>query len=79
MDKHFQETIFEYNLQVMMGLIGILYRNFHHASSLAILPYDQYLHRFPAYLQQADMESNGKSVDRNGQAVHYATGPIIWG
>lgn len=79
MDKHFQETIFEYNLPVMMGLIGILYRNFHHASSWAILPYDQYLHRFPAYLQQADMESNGKSVDRNGQAVHYATGPIIWG
>lgn len=79
MDEHFRETIFEYNLPVMLGLIGILYRNFHHASSWAILPYDQYLHRFPAYLQQADMESNGKSTDRNGEPVHYPTGPVIWG
>jgi glucose-6-phosphate isomerase len=60
-------------------LLGIWYRNFYQAPSWAILPYDQYLHRFPAYLQQADMESNGKYIDRNGQPVNYQTGPIIWG
>jgi glucose-6-phosphate isomerase len=61
-----------------MGLLGIWYRNFFDASSYAILPYSQYLDRFAAYLQQGDMESNGKSVDRNGEFVDYETGPIIW-
>jgi len=62
-----------------MGLIGIWYTNFFGAQSEAVLPYDQYLHRFAAYLQQGNMESNGKSIDRNGEAVEYATGPVIWG
>jgi glucose-6-phosphate isomerase len=79
MDEHFRNSIFEYNLPVILALLGILYRNFYGASSHAVLPYDQYLHRFPAYLQQADMESNGKCVDREGKLVTWATGPIIWG
>lgn len=79
MDQHFRSTPFEKNIPVLMGLLGIWYRNFFNAQTHAILPYDQYLRRFPAYFQQGDMESNGKSVDRNGKPVTYDTGPIIWG
>lgn len=79
MDKHFQETEFEQNIPVILALLGIWYNNFFEAESHAILPYDQYMHRFAAYFQQGDMESNGKYVDRNGNAVSYETGPIIWG
>jgi len=79
MDQHFKNTPFERNIPVIMGLLGIWYNNFFGAESYAILPYDQYLHRFPAYLQQGDMESNGKCVDRSGKRVDYQTGPIIWG
>ena len=79
MDRHFRETEFRRNIPIILALLGIWYRNFFDAPSWAILPYDQYLHRFPAYLQQADMESNGKSVDRNGFKTDYQTGPIIWG
>lgn len=78
-DVHFQTADFKENVPVLMGLLGIWYRNFFDASSYAILPYSQYLDRFAAYLQQGDMESNGKSVDRNGEYVTYETGPIIWG
>jgi glucose-6-phosphate isomerase len=78
-DQHFRSTSFDQNLPVIMALIGIWYTNFMGASSEAILPYDQYLHRFAAYFQQGNMESNGKTVDRNGQRVQYATGPVIWG
>ena len=78
-DKHFRDTPFENNIPVIMALIGTWYTNFFGAQSEAILPYDQYLHRFAAYFQQGNMESNGKSVDRNGAAVDYNTGPIIWG
>ena len=78
-DVHFQTADFKENIPVLMGLLGIWYRNFFDASSYAILPYSQYLDRFAAYLQQGDMESNGKSVDRNGEYVTYQTGPIIWG
>ena len=79
MDRHFAETDFTANIPVLMALLGIWYNNFFGAASHAVLPYDQYLGRFPAYLQQADMESNGKSVDREGHQVTYHTGPIIWG
>ncbi len=79
MDTHFRETPFERNMPVIMGLLGIWYTNFFNAGSHAILPYDQYLHRFPAYLQQLEMESNGKRVDRDGHEVDYATGMVIWG
>ncbi len=79
MDKHFKDTPFEKNLPVILALIGVWYNNFFGAASEAILPYDQYLHRFAAYFQQGNMESNGKSVDRNGHPVMYQTGPIIWG
>ena len=79
MDQHFIEAPAEENLPLLLGLVGLWNHNFLHAESLAILPYCQYLHRFPAYLQQGDMESNGKSVDREGQAVDYTTGPLIWG
>lgn len=79
MDNHFRNEDFSENMPVIMALLGIWYSNFFQAESHAILPYEQYLHRFPAYLQQADMESNGKSVDRNGQKIDYQTGPIIWG
>ncbi len=79
MDNHFRTEPFEKNLPVILALIGIWYNNFFDAQSEAILPYDQYLHRFPAYFQQGNMESNGKTVDRNGQPVLYQTGPIIWG
>ncbi len=79
LDKHFAEAPLEKNLPVIMALLGIWYNNFFGAESMAILPYDQYLHRFAAYFQQGDMESNGKSVDRDGNKVDYQTGPIIWG
>ncbi|MBV6653636.1 MAG: glucose-6-phosphate isomerase, partial [Mameliella sp.] len=79
MDLHFRNTDFEQNLPVLLGLIGIWYNNFFGAESEAILPYDQYLHRFPAYFQQGNMESNGKYVGRDGKPVKYQTGPIIWG
>ena len=78
-DNHFKNTPFERNIPVLMALIGIWNSNFLKAGTQAILPYDQYLARFPAYLQQADMESNGKYVDRNGKEVEYTTGPVIWG
>ncbi len=78
-DKYFAETPFEDNIPVLMALIGIWYNNFYGAESEAILPYDQYMHRFAAYFQQGNMESNGKYVDRNGNPVDYQTGPIIWG
>jgi glucose-6-phosphate isomerase len=79
MDKHFAEAELEQNLPVILGLLGIWYNNFFGAESVSILPYDQYMHRFAAYFQQGDMESNGKNVDRNGNPVDYQTGPIIWG
>ncbi|MDU2734305.1 MAG: glucose-6-phosphate isomerase, partial [Mixta calida] len=79
MDKHFAETPAEKNLPVLLALIGIWYNNFFGAETEAILPYDQYMHRFAAYFQQGNMESNGKYVDRDGNPVTYQTGPIIWG
>lgn len=79
MDNHFKNNPFEENIPVKMALIGLWYVNFFGVQSEAILPYDQYLHRFAAYFQQGNMESNGKSVDRNGNPVSYATGPVIWG
>ncbi len=79
MDNHFRETPLKENIPVIMGLIGFWYNNLFNFEAHAILPYCQYLHRFPAYLQQGDMESNGKSIDRNGNKVIYNTGPIIWG
>jgi len=78
-DEHFRNAPPEKNIPLLMGLLGVWYNNFWNAQSYAILPYDQYLHRFAAYLQQGDMESNGKRVDRNNQPVDYATGLIIWG
>lgn len=79
MDKHFSTTPAEKNLPVLLALIGIWYNNFFGAETEAILPYDQYMHRFAAYFQQGNMESNGKYVDRNSNVVDYQTGPIIWG
>jgi len=79
MDQHFREAPLQKNLPVIMALLGIWYNNFHDAESHVLLPYDQHLHRFPAYFQQGDMESNGKSTTRDGASVDYATGPIIWG
>ncbi|OCH48840.1 glucose-6-phosphate isomerase [Vibrio cyclitrophicus] len=79
MDNHFASTEFESNIPVILALIGVWYNNFHGAESEAILPYDQYMHRFAAYFQQGNMESNGKFVDRDGNPVEYQTGPIIWG
>lgn len=79
MDEHFRGAPLEQNMPVIIGLLGIWYRNFLGASTLALLPYDQHLHRFAAYFQQGDMESNGKSVRRDGSRVDYETGPIIWG
>ncbi|MGZ3950306.1 MAG: glucose-6-phosphate isomerase [Flavisolibacter sp.] len=78
-DQHFRTTAFEENIPVLMALISLWYINFFGSQTEAILPYDQYLHRFAAYFQQGNMESNGKSVDRNGEEVDYHTGPIIWG
>lgn len=79
MDKHFRHTSLDKNIPVILALIGIWYVNFFEAQSEAIFPYNQYLHRFAAYFQQGNMESNGKSVDRDGNLVSYQTGPIIWG
>ena len=79
MDRHFRETSFENNIPVILALIGIWYNNFWGAETEAILPYDQYMHRFPAYFQQAYMESNGKHIDRNGKEVAYHTSQIVWG
>ena len=79
MDNYFKSSKLEENMPVVMALIGIWYNNFYGAETEAILPYDQYMHRFSAYFQQGNMESNGKSVDRNGNKVDYQTGPIIWG
>lgn len=78
-DNHFRRTPFEKNIPVMMALIGLWYTNFFGSQTEAILPYDQYMHRFSAYFQQGNMESNGKHVDRNGKDTTYATGPVIWG
>jgi len=79
MDQHFLNAPMEKNLPVILALLGVWYNNFFNAQTCAILPYSQYLARFTAYLQQADMESNGKSIDQNGKIVHWQTGPIIWG
>ncbi|MEJ2317149.1 MAG: glucose-6-phosphate isomerase [Gammaproteobacteria bacterium] len=79
MDRHFATAPFDRNMPVILGLLGVWYRNFYHTSSQAVLPYDQYLRFLPDYLQQLDMESNGKTVNRFGQSVSVATGPIIWG
>jgi len=79
MDEHFRTAPLDENLPVILALLGVWYGNFYGSQSTAVLPYEQYLHRLPAYLQQADMESNGKSVTRGGQTVDYATGQIVWG
>ena len=79
MDNHFRTAPFEENIPVLLALIGIWYTNFFGAHSEVVLPYDQYMHRFPAYFQQGNMESNGKSVDRKGKKVDHQTGPVIWG
>jgi glucose-6-phosphate isomerase len=79
MDEHFRTTPFERNLPVLMGLLGIWYNDFFGAQTVAVLPYEQYLKRFPAYLQQLTMESNGKHVTLEGTEVDYPTGPIYWG
>jgi glucose-6-phosphate isomerase len=79
LDKHFLEAEPSKNLPIILAMLGVWYNNFFNAASVAILPYDQYLHRFAAYFQQADMESNGKTVDSDGKKINYETGPIIWG
>jgi glucose-6-phosphate isomerase len=79
MDEHFRTAPFERNLPVILGLLGVWYNNFLGAQTHAVLPYDQYLWRFSAYLQQLDMESNGKRVDLDGNPVELQTGPIVWG
>ncbi len=79
MDEHFRHTAFERNIPMVLAMVGIWNTNFQGATSEAILPYDQYMHRFAAYFQQGNMESNGKYVGRDGKAVNYSTGPIIWG
>lgn len=79
MDQHFQKAPLEQNIPVIMALLGVWYNNFFNAQSHAIMPYSQYLERLPAYLQQLDMESNGKTIDKSGHRVNYLTGPIIWG
>lgn len=78
-DEHFKNESFNKNIPVLMALIGVWYTNFYNAQTEAILPYDQYMHRFAAYFQQGNMESNGKYVDRNGDEARYSTGPVIWG
>jgi glucose-6-phosphate isomerase len=78
-DQHFHQTTFDKNIPVLMAVISLWYLNFFDAQTEAILPYDQYMHRFAAYFQQGNMESNGKSIDRNGEPVSYTTGPVIWG
>ena len=79
LDEHFRTAPFEHNLPALMGLLAVWYTDFFGAETLAVLPYDNYLKRFPAYLQQLTMESNGKSVTLDGQRVDYQTGPIYWG
>lgn len=79
MDRHFAEAPFDRNMPILLGLLGVWYSNFFGAETHAILPYDQYLHRFAAHLQQVDMESNGKCIDKQGVRVNYQTGPVIWG
>ncbi|HEV3082327.1 MAG TPA: glucose-6-phosphate isomerase [Gemmataceae bacterium] len=79
MDEHFRTTPLDKNLPAIMGVLGVWYNNFFGAQTQAILPYDQYMHRFPAYFQQGDMESNGKSVARDGKRCEWSTGPVIWG
>ncbi|MEN8248613.1 MAG: glucose-6-phosphate isomerase [Bacteroidota bacterium] len=79
MDKHFKETAFEENIPVILALLGVWYNNFYGFETETILPYDQYLHRFAAYFQQGNMESNGKYVDRSGNKTNYQTGPVVWG
>jgi glucose-6-phosphate isomerase len=80
MDQHFRTAPLEQNLPAILGMLGVWYANFWDAQTHAILPYDQYLHRFAAYFQQGDMESNGKGVDRSGARItDYSTGPVIWG
>ncbi len=80
MDEHFRTAPFEKNIPVILGVLGVWYNNFFDTDTHAILPYDQYMHRFPAYFQQGDMESNGKGVTKNGEVINdYSTGPIIWG
>src|SRR4029434_9734550 len=79
MDEHFRKTPFERNLPVLMGLLAVWYSSFWGAETVAVLPYEQYLKRFPAYLQQLTMESNGKSVTRDGKRVTHDTGPVYWG
>jgi glucose-6-phosphate isomerase len=79
MDEHFRHTAFEKNIPVILALLGVWYNNFYEADSQAILPYDQYMHRFAAYFQQGDMESNGKRVTKDGKVVNYSTGPVIFG
>jgi glucose-6-phosphate isomerase len=79
MDEHFRSAPFERNLPVLLGLLGVWYNNFFGSQTLAVLPYDQYLSRFSAYLQQLDMESDGKHVDLDGRTVDYQTGPVVWG
>jgi len=79
MDNHFRKTELKNNIPVVLALIGIWYNNFFNFETMAILPYDQYLHRFPAYFQQTEMESNGKSVDKSGNSIDYQTGSIVWG
>lgn len=79
MDEHFRTALLEQNIPVILALLGVWYNNFFGCETHAIIPYDQYMHRFPAYFQQGDMESNGKRVTRDGKAVDYSTGPVIWG
>jgi glucose-6-phosphate isomerase len=79
MDMHFRSAPLEKNIPIILALLGVWYNNFFDAQSHAIMAYNQYLRRFPAYLQQLDMESNGKTIDREGERVDYLTGPIIWG
>ena len=79
MDDHFKNASFEKNIPVILALLGVWYNNFFEAESHCILPYDQYMHRFAAYFQQGDMESNGKYIQKNGERVNYSTGPIVWG
>src|SRR5690606_32174631 len=78
-DEHFRHRPLEHNVPVLLGLLGVWQRNFRGAATHAVLPYNQYLSRFPAYLQQLDMESNGKSVTADGEPVHTQTGPVVWG
>jgi glucose-6-phosphate isomerase len=78
-DEHFRTTPLERNIPALLALIGVWYNNFFGSETQAILPYDQYLHRFAAYFQQGDMESNGKFVTSNNVEVNYSTGPIVWG